>query len=484
MTQIKQIKMPFVLLSLLVAAACSQTPEQQVVSKLTDALGGRDKINAAHSLDMQGEGVQFNLGQDMKPELASQQFKISSFHRIVDLTQTRTRTGQVRTPAKFLYFQGQQATTQVFGLDGEIGYNATAQGATQRIAAAATRDRLADMYSHPLVLARALLQPSAKIANVREAGGTTSADVTTPDGVPLGVTLDGAGLPTKIDWQTYHPNLGDVTISTAFSGYQDAAGLKLPTKITTRVDDFTTAEITIARLAATEKAADIAALSDSPPAPVPPAPNVTVEPIGKGAWFLAGGSHHSVLVEFADHLTLIDAPQSEARALAVIARARETVPGKPLTTLAITHHHFDHTAGMRAAISEGLSIVTQAGNKDWVERMAKRPHTRQPDALQKNAKPVKVDSVDSELTMKDAANEMTLYHVAGNPHSDTMLMAYLPAQKVLVEVDAFTPGGTVQPYAANLLENITSRKLKVDRIVPLHGAIAKFEELPKAVPKS
>ena len=84
---------------------------------------------------------------------------------------------------------------------------------------------------------------------------------------------------------------------------------------------------------------------------------------------------------------LIDAPQSEARTLAVMAKARETAPGKPLTQLVTTHHHFDHTAGMRAAIAEGMTVITHAGNRAWVESMAKRPHTRQPDTLAKTASP-------------------------------------------------------------------------------------------------
>jgi hypothetical protein len=37
----------------------------------------------------------------------------------------------------------------------------------------------------------------------------------------------------------------------------------------------------------------------------------------------------------------------------------------------------------------------------------------------------------------------------------------------------------VQPYAANLLENIRKRNLKVDRILPLHGTIAPFSDLAK-----
>jgi glyoxylase-like metal-dependent hydrolase (beta-lactamase superfamily II) len=195
---------------------------------------------------------------------------------------------------------------------------------------------------------------------------------------------------------------------------------------------------------------------------------------------MAGQSHHSVLVEFPDHLMLIEAPQSEARTLAVIAKAKETVPNKPLTELVTTHHHFDHTAGMRAAIAEGMTVITQAGNREWVERMARRPHTIQPDTLAKNATRLVVEPVDSEKTVSGGAQTVQLFHVAGNPHSDTMLMVYIPRDRLLVEADAFSPGSAAQPYAPNLLENIQKRKLRVDRIVPLHGGIAPFGELVKA----
>ena len=134
---------------------------------------------------------------------------------------------------------------------------------------------------------------------------------------------------------------------------------------------------------------------------------------------------------------------------------------------------------MRAAIAEGMTVITQAGNKEWVENMARRPHTLQPDILAKNASRLNVVTVDDEREIKDQTMTVMLYHVAGNPHSDTMLMAYIPRDRVLIEVDAFSPGSQVNPYAANLLENIQKRNLRVDKIVPLHGAIAPFAELVK-----
>jgi glyoxylase-like metal-dependent hydrolase (beta-lactamase superfamily II) len=248
------------------------------------------------------------------------------------------------------------------------------------------------------------------------------------------------------------------------------------------VDDFTTSDIRLTKQAVDGDAGDLAAPAAAASAAVPAAPavNVVAEEMAPGIWLLGGQSHHSALVEFSDHLVLIEAPQSEARTLGAIAKARELRPDKPLTTLVTTHHHFDHTAGVRAAIAEGLKVISHAGNSGFFEEMAKRPHTITPDALAKNPHAVTVESVDAERVFKDDAMEMVLYHVAGNPHSDTMLMVYFPRERLVVEVDAYSPGAAVNPYAANLLENITKRKLRVDRIVPLHGAVAPFGELVKA----
>src|SRR5207247_87139 len=107
----------------------------------------------------------------------------------------------------------------------------------------------------------------------------------------------------------------------------------------------------------------------------PPPAVVTVEEVAPGVWFLAGQSHHSVVVEFADHLTLIEAPQNDVRALAVIAKARTLRPDKPLTEVINTHHHFDHSGGLRAAVSEGLTIYTRRGNVAFYQTALTRPHT-------------------------------------------------------------------------------------------------------------
>jgi glyoxylase-like metal-dependent hydrolase (beta-lactamase superfamily II) len=304
-------------------------------------------------------------------------------------------------------------------------------------------------------------------------------DFTTADGVTGTLAIDSTGLPRYVATKAYHPNLGDVVYTTSFADYQDVNGLKLPAQISTKIDDFTLVETRASKQSIDGEVGDLTVPTAAAAAPAPAPVTVTVEQVAPGVWLLAGQSHHSVVVDFSDHRVLIEAPLSEARTLAVIAKAREIEPKKPLTKFVTTHHHFDHTAGLRAAISEGLTVITHSGNKAFVEAMAARPHTIQPDALAKNPKPVTVETVDGELELKDAVGNVKLYHVVGSPHSDTMLMAYIPKSRLLVEVDVFSPGAAVHPYAANLIENITRAKLTVDRIVPLHGTIAPLSELMK-----
>ena len=456
------------------------TPEQQLIADAAVALGGEDRITSARTLSLEGEGSNFNLGQDMRPDAATQTFTVSGYRRVVDIAGGRLKVEQTRTP-NFAYFQGPQAQRQIAGLDADIAYTVGASGAATRVAAPIAQERRTDYFHHPLTIIRAALDPAARLSNLQTVGGERLIDVATSSGQTVTLAIDAAGLPTRTASPGYNANLGDVTLTTTFAEYQDVGGLRLPTRITTKVDDFTTADLRLTTQAVDGDIGDLVAPSAAASAsvPAPAAPVVTTEEIAPGVWFLAGQSHHSVLVEFADHLTLIEAPLSEGRTLAVIAKARELRPGKPLTHLITTHHHFDHTAGLRAAISEGLAVMTHEGNKTFVETMARRTHSRQPDALTRNPKNVTVETVGADRVLRDATLEVDLYHVAGSPHSDTMLMAYIPKARALVEVDVFSPGSAVQPYAANLIENVTNRKLRIDRIVPLHGAVVPFAELTK-----
>jgi glyoxylase-like metal-dependent hydrolase (beta-lactamase superfamily II) len=439
---------------------------------------------ALKTIVIEGEGTNGNLGQDMTPEATSQTFTVTLYKRAIDVAGGRVRIEQTRTP-NFAYFQGQAPQKQILGLDGDVAYNVAANGTATRAANSVARDRRAEFYHHPITIVRAALDPAATLANVHTLGNQRSVDVTTATGQTFTLAIDSVTrLPTLVVSMTDNTNLGDVAIETSFGGYQDVGGLKLPSTLKTTTDKYTTAELRVVKQSVDADTGDLAAppaaASATPVLGGPPA-TVSVQDLAKGIWFLAGQSHHSVLVDFGTRLVLIEAPQNDTRALAVIAKARELAPGKPITHVVNTHHHFDHSGGIRAAVSEGLIVVTHKANAAFYQDAVGRPHTIVPDALSKNLKPLKIETVDERLVLQDGGMTMELYPIKGSAHADTLVMAYFPRERILVEADVFSPGGAVAPYAANLLDNITKLKLRVDRIVPIHSAVAPFAELVKTV---
>jgi hypothetical protein len=215
-------------------------------------------------------------------------------------------------------------------------------------------------------------------------------------------------------------------------------------------------------------------------APAVPPVEVTTEQVAKSIWLLGGpGNHHSIAFEFADHLTLFELPESEARAMAVIEKTHSLKFGKPLTEVIVSHHHFDHSAGLRAAIAEGLTIITQQGNVGFFRDLAARKHTIIPDQLAKTmtTRPVKVKAVDDQLVLKDDTMELDLYHVTDNSHTDTLLMGWTPRERILVQADLYDSGWDRQPWADNLTKNVELRRLQPEKDVPVHGKIQTWPEL-------
>jgi hypothetical protein len=465
------------------AMACAQLPpERKAIEDAAAALGGKDRILAARTLVIEGEGPAPNLGQNTVPDGELPVWKVTEYKRAIDLANGRTRMQQLRT-AQFL-FAGATTQRQNQGVDGDVAYNVGQDGKATRAGDAAARDRRIEMLHHPIVIVRAALDPAAKVTNLRQQGNEQLVDVTTAKGDALTLTIDNSTkLPSRVTSMSDNANMGDVAIVTTFSGYEDVNGLKLPRRLTTNIDKFLQFDLNVSRNAVDADAGDLAAPADvkAAPAPVPPAMVVTAEPVAKGIWWLAGsGNHRSIVFEFDDHLVLFEVPLNETRSKAVIDKAR-TLSAKPLTHAIVSHHHFDHSGGLRVAVAEGLTIITYRGNQAFFADLLARKHTIVPDELEKSPKAARFEFVDDEMTLKDKSMEVRLYHLLDNPREGTNLFAYVPRDRILVQADFYDSAWQQHLWGENVLWNIEHRKLKVDKDVPVHGAIEPFDQMVKTI---
>jgi len=185
-------------------------------------------------------------------------------------------------------------------------------------------------------------------------------------------------------------------------------------------------------------------------------------------------------VEFDDHLLLFEAGLNESRSKAVIKAARALSP-KPLTQAVVSHHHFDHSGGLRVAVAEGLTIITHRLNEPFFRELLVRPWTIEPDDLARNPRAPTFQLVDDTLTLKDSSMELRLYHLLDNPREGTNLFGYIPKHRLLLQADLYDNTWEQHPWGQNSLDNIKRRGLPVDRSIPVHGAIDSFAGMVRTI---
>ncbi len=467
------------------ARPATRAPRPATLDDVFRAMGGRDRVLGVRTLVLEGRGENFNLGQNVRPEADLPAFEVTEYRRLYDFPQRRWRLEQLRTPR----FPAGNPTPQRqrIALDDGVAFNILPNGNAQRVGSTAFVERVNELLYHPIGVLQQAVAAEAKVVAITTPQGRLFRITTGNNEVDLFVD-PATSLPAMTLKYVSHPMLGDVLLETEFDDWREVDGVKLPMHIAQRLDGrWTISDIRLTSAQVNADVGDLTAPADVRAAQPPtPTVNVTVDTVAPGVWLLAGQSHHSVAIEMADHMLLVEAPQSEARTLAVIARARELRPAKPLRAVISTHHHFDHSGGIRAAMSEGLTIITHTGNAAFYRDLAGRRFQITEDALSVKPTAPRVEAVATRRVLRDSTRTVELHHIRGNAHASTLLMVYLPAERLLIEADVYSPpapNATNPPpaiFARNLVENIDRLGLQVDRVVPIHGRVVPASDLRAA----
>jgi hypothetical protein len=148
--------------------------------------------------------------------------------------------------------------------------------------------------------------------------------------------IDDQNLVTKVDTWVPSPVLGDMLVETTYSDYRDFNGVKFPTHIVQKQGRHFTLDLNVTNVRTNVENASLQVPDAVRQATAPPV-RVVSQKIADGVWFLGGGSHNSVLVEFKDYGAVVEAPNDENRSNAVIAEVKKLAPNKPIQYLINTH---------------------------------------------------------------------------------------------------------------------------------------------------
>jgi glyoxylase-like metal-dependent hydrolase (beta-lactamase superfamily II) len=303
------------------------------------------------------------------------------------------------------------------------------------------------------------------------------AGFTSPSGSSYTLTgyISNQNLVTKVETRVDLAVAGDLLVEFEYSAYQNMNGVQVPTRIVQRQAGLQTFEASIE--SATPNPPTLAELLAAPPAAggPPPAPSAAaappVERIGDGV-FKIGGNYTSLAVDMGDHVLVVEAGQSDARGTAVIAAAREAIPGKPVRFVVNSHPHFDHASGLAAVVAEGATILTHRNNEQVLERLLSGSRSLIGDSLSKvtSRRTNVVEGVGNRDVRKGTNGKVVELHHIPNEHSDGMFAVFLPAEKLLwtADITVVNPNPTQLGTLRAAASALNRLKLDYDAWIPAH----------------
>ncbi len=213
--------------------------------------------------------------------------------------------------------------------------------------------------------------------------------------------------------------------------------------------------------------------------------------LGDGVYLFESGVN-SLVVEFKDYVLVVEPPSGGRGPRATISKTREMFPNKPIKYIVVTHHHDDHSGGLRTYIAEGATIVTTPANQRYFETMAASEFTiNRDDQTQNKRKPLFNFVRNSKSLFDDGQQVVEIIDIGPSPHAKEMLIAYLPKSKLVFQGDLVNVPNigkylptTVNATTIHFFDKVKQLGLDVEKVAGVHGPTTSWDDLRKAIERS
>jgi hypothetical protein len=110
----------------------------------------------------------------------------------------------------------------------------------------------------------------------------------------------------------------------------------------------------------------------------------------------------------------------------------------------------------------------------FFERALNTPRTLLNDTLAKNPRKAVVEPVGDKKVYSDGARVVELYHIYPAPHSNGLLVAYIPKERLLFQGDFSLPaaGQAANDHIKALVPALEKLQLDFDRYINVHAPAA------------
>jgi glyoxylase-like metal-dependent hydrolase (beta-lactamase superfamily II) len=481
---------------------------QAVLADAANAMGGMVALRALRTERLETEGKQFDTAFPLQPR-PGRQITEFRYNLTRDLAQPRLRLEwQARHLSRMEDIRFVEIIDGSFGLL-EEGTGTAAKTGPLHPGRLATRLRDAKRSPVKLVQLAAGHKSLRRLVDIEIDGAAHRVLAFKDGGDEFQLYLDAKShLPARADILDSDPLEGDTNYSLRYGDWRKVGAVMMPFSARYEINGRLFQEEQIKELRHNAPfAADAFAVPESVrtqktvAAPIASqwilrrmAGNVSYQDFGRpaniewikladGVYKIAGGSHATVVVEMRDHVIAVEGPLYEARTAPVIKSIKERFSAKPIRYVIPTHHHLDHSGGIRAFMAEGSALVAPFVARDFYLRVAKAPHSRQPDSLERNRRAVVIEAFGGGPRVLSDGSRRVEAHLLPTSHAEDNVVIYLPAEKLAIEADHISPrGGQVRasPLVQEFVAGLDRLNLDVATVVGIHGDSASIQTVRAA----
>jgi glyoxylase-like metal-dependent hydrolase (beta-lactamase superfamily II) len=481
------------------APALAQSAGPDLVKRAVAAAGGEQALRGLKSLQITGEAKHWEPDQSVIPGGPVMFIGDSKFTLTWDLANDAARTSWDRVMQGRGTLKYDEVVTPKFGfVSDEAGSRAMS---AIRVAA-----QLRELHR---------IAPNLLLKMLDNPGRTTfEGGVRTGEGIQPGVSFkDGATTFTVVfNKKTQLPGVirthdddsvrGTVTYDVRFDDWKPVGGVMIAHSLIYMLGDTAIARLRYAEVKANPPidatvfapSNDVKAALKAPAAAnvpyqwvlrrlnfgqfldsdqvfVPPGGSLKLVELAPNVQQVVGGSHNSLIVAMKDGPVVIDAPINADQSRWTIDAARAKY-GKPVSYLVLTHHHSDHSGGVRTYMGEGVKILVPNPAKKYFVKLALAEHMVPDDVQKKHISP-DVTEIRDEMTLKDGTTELRLVRIA-NHHAEGMLIAHIMPANIVWVTDLWSPGSETAKTPGTLALSDALKRLNITEatVAGGHGTTA------------
>jgi len=212
-------------------------------------------------------------------------------------------------------------------------------------------------------------------------------------------------------------------------------------------------------------------------------PGLRLQQVSPGVFQTQGGTHNSLVVEMSDFLVVFDAPVTDAQSAWLVGAVKSQFPNKPIRWVVLTHHHMDHTGGVRGMLVDGGTLVVGAPARAHFQKVLAAPMTRNPDLTPRSFAAIQIMEVTMSHVITDSRGRQVMMYVMDNPHAKGMMMGWVPDAKLGFVTDIWSPGPPLpakpNPGLMAVVNTVKAAGLQPERFAGGHGSTADYASLAR-----